>query len=108
MKSELTKKVRVTLVNQENLLDLGNKLIDKNVDVILTSATQYSMLGDEIKNFKESTKILYTIKHEIQTNTKAEDANSKYNIKSGKFNVYISGIDTSGNISNVSRSDAIF
>ena len=95
VKSELTKKVRV-----------GNKLIDKNVDVILTSATQYSMLGDEIKNFKESTKILYTIKHEIQTNTKAEDANSKYNIKSGKFNVYISGIDTSGNISNVSRSDA--
>ena len=56
MKSEVTKKVRVTLVNQENLLDLGNKLIGKNVDVILTSATQYSMLGDEIKNFKESTK----------------------------------------------------
>ena len=106
VKSEVTKKVRVTLVNQENLLDLGNKLIDKNVDVILTSATQYNMLGDEIKNFRESTKILYTIKHEIQTNTKAEDANSKYSVKSGRFNVYISGIDTSGNISNVSRSDA--
>lgn len=106
VKSEVTKKVSVTLVNQENLLDLGNKLINKNVDVILTSATQYSMLGDEIKNFRESTKILYTIKHEIQTNTKAEETNSKYNIKSGKFNVYISGIDTSGNISNVSRSDA--
>ena len=106
VKSEVTKKVRVTLVNQDNLLDLGNKLLDKNVDVILTSATQYSMLGDEIKNFKESTKILYTIKHEIQTNTKAEDANSKYSVKSGRFNVYISGIDTSGNISNVSRSDA--
>lgn len=106
VKSEVTKKVSVTLVNQENLLDLGNKLIDKDVDVVLTSATQYSMLGDEIKNFRESTKILYTIKHEIQTNTKAEETNSKYNIKSGKFNVYISGIDTSGNISNVSRSDA--
>lgn len=106
VKSNLTKKVSVTLVNQENLLDLGNKLINKNIDIVLTSATQYSMLGDEIENFKESTKILYTIKHEIQTNTKAEDANSKYNIKSGKFNVYISGIDTSGNISNVSRSDA--
>lgn len=106
VKSNLTKKVSVTLVNQENLLDLGNKLLGKNVDVILISATQYNMLGDEIKNFRESTKILYTIKHEIQTNTKAEDANSKYNIKSGKFNVYISGIDTSGNISNVSRSDA--
>ena len=106
VKSEVTKKVRVTLVNQENLLDLGNKLINKNVDVILTSATQYSMLGDEIENFKESTKILYTIKHEIQTNTKVEEVASKYSVKSGRFNVYISGIDTSGNISNVSRSDA--
>lgn len=106
VKSEVTKKVRVALVNQENLLDLGNKLIGKNVDVILTSATQYSMLGDEIKNFKESTKILYTIKHEIQTSTKTAETGSKYSVKSGKFNVYISGIDTSGNISNVSRSDA--
>lgn len=106
VKSEVTKKVRVTLVNQENLLDLGNKLIEKNVDVILTSATQYSMLGDEIKNFRESTKILYTIKHEIQTSTKTAEIGSKYSAKSGKFNVYISGIDTSGSISNVARSDA--
>lgn len=106
VKSEVTKKVRITLVNQENLLDLGNKLLDKNVDVILTSATQYSMLGDEIKNFRESTKILYTIKHEVQTNTKTEETGSKYSVKSGKFNVYISGIDTSGSISNVARSDA--
>lgn len=106
VKSNLTKKVSVTLVNQENLLDLGNKLLGKNVDVILISATQYNMLGDEIKNFKENTKILYTEKHEIQTNTKVEETASKYSIKSGKFNVYISGIDTSGSISNVSRSDA--
>lgn len=106
VKSNLTKKVSVTLVIQENLLDLGNKLINKNIDVVLTSATQYSMLGDEIKTFKESTKILYTIKHEIQTSTKTEETGSKYSIKSGKFNVYISGIDTSGSISNVARSDA--
>lgn len=106
VKTEITKKVSVTLVNQENLVDLGNKLLNKNVDIILTSATQYSMLGDEVKNFKENTKILYTIKHELQTNTKIEETASKYSIKSGTFNVYISGIDTTGNISNVSRSDA--
>ena len=64
------------------------------------------MLSEEIKGFKENTKILYTEKHEIQTNTKVEETASKYSIKSGKFNVYISGIDTSGSISNVSRSDA--
>ena len=80
VKSELTKKVSVTVVNQESLLDLGNKLVNKDIDVILTSATQYSMLGDEIENFKESTKILYTIKHEIQTSTKIEETGSKYSI----------------------------
>ena len=106
VKSNLTKKVSVTLVNQENLLDLGNKLLGKNVDVILISATQYNMLGDEIKNFRESTKILYTIKHEIQTSTKTAETGSKYSVKSGKFNVYITGIDTTGSISNVARSDA--
>lgn len=106
VKSNLTKKVSVTLVNQESLLDLGNKLINKNIDIVLTSATQYNMLGDEIKNFRESTKILYTIKHEIQTSTKTAETGSKYSVKSGKFNVYISGIDTTGSISNVARSDA--
>ena len=106
VKSKLTEKVSVTLNNQENLVELGNKLIDKKLEVILVSATQYSMLGDEIKEFKTNTKIIYTVKHEIQTNTKIEEAGSKYSVKSGKFNVYITGIDTTGNISNVARSDA--
>ena len=107
VKSKVNKKVSVTLTNQENLMDLGNKLIDKKLDIILVSATQYSMLGDEIKGFTTNTKIIDTLKHEIQTNTKPEETTfSKYNVKSGKFNVYITGIDTSGSISNVARSDA--
>ncbi len=106
VKSRINEKVSVTLNNQENLMDLGNKLIDKKLEVILVSATQYSMLGDEVKSFKENTKILYTIKHEIKTSTKVEETSSKYNVKNGKFNVYITGIDTSGSISNVARSDA--
>lgn len=64
------------------------------------------MISEEIKDFKTDTKIIYTEKHELQTSTKTDNTASKYSIKSGKFNVYISGIDTSGNISNVSRSDA--
>lgn len=106
IKSKVTEKVSVTLNNQENLMELGNKLLNKSTDIILVSSTQNSILSDEIKEFKANTKIIYTIKHEIQTNTKVSDNNSKYSIKSGKFNVYISGIDTSGSISNVARSDA--
>lgn len=106
VKSKIANKVSITFNSKNNLTDIGNDLIEKNIDVILVSSTQYNMISEEIKDFKTDTKIIYTEKHELQTSTKTDNTASKYSIKSGKFNVYISGIDTSGNISNVSRSDA--
>lgn len=64
------------------------------------------MISDEVKDFRENTKIIYTEKHNLQTSVKVTETTSKYSIKSGKFNLYISGIDTTGDINNVSRSDA--
>ena len=106
VKSKIANKVSITFNSKNNLTDIGNDLIQKNIDVILVSSTQYNMISEEIKDFKTDTKIIYTEKHELQTSTKTDNTASKYSIKSGKFNVYISGLDTSGNISNVSRSDA--
>lgn len=106
VKSKIANKVSITFNSKNNLTDIGNDLIQKNIDVILVSSTQYNMISEEIKDFKTDTKIIYTEKHELQTSTKTDNTASKYSIKSGKFNVYISGIDTSGDISNVSRSDA--
>ena len=88
------------------MTNLGNNLINKEIDVILISSSQYSILSEEIENFKDNTKIIYTASHEIKKTATVSTDNSKYTIENGIFNVYISGIDTSGNISNVSRSDA--
>ena len=44
--------------------------------------------------------------HAVESAATVGSANSNYTINKGVFNVYISGIDTSGTISNVSRSDA--
>lgn len=106
VKSKIANKVSITFNSKNNLTDIGNDLIQKNIDVILVSSTQYNMISEEIKDFKTDTKIIYTEKHELQTSTKTDNTASKYSIKSGKFNVYISGIDTTGDINNVSRSDA--
>lgn len=96
----------ITLVITKNgLTDLGKDLINDKIKVIFVSSVQYDMLGEEIKDFKDNTKILYTAKHEIKKEV-SDDKDSSYTIKNGVFNVYISGIDTSGNISNVARSDA--
>ena len=106
VKENVENKVDVTFETESNLTDLGNNLINKEIDVILVSSSQYSMLSESIENFKDNTKIIYTANHEIKKTATVSTANSKYTIENGIFNVYISGIDTSGSISNVSRSDA--
>ena len=106
VKENVENKVDVTFETESNLTDLGNNLINKEIDVILVSSSQYSMLSEEIENFKDNTKIIYTANHEIKKTATVSTEDSKYTIENGIFNVYISGIDTSGSISNVSRSDA--
>lgn len=96
----------ITIVNtRDNLTDLGNDLMSNKIDVIFISSIQYDILSEEIEKFKDDTKIIYTAKHEIKKEVK-DETNSGYTVENGVFNVYISGIDTSGNITNVARSDA--
>lgn len=106
IQQELSNKVDVTFDTQDSLTDLGNNLLNEEIDVIFVSSSQYSMLSEEIETFKDNTKIIYTVTHAVESAATVGSANSNYTINKGVFNVYISGIDTSGKISNVSRSDA--
>ena len=106
VKTEIQNKASIVLKQESNLKDIGNKLVNSDVEAILISSTQYSMLNDEIKDFKANTKVIYTATHKIEKKAEISNKNSKNNIENGIFNVYISGIDTYGNINNVSRSDA--
>ena len=104
--AELENQVDVTFQRGENLTAIGTSLLNGEINVIYISSSQYSILGEEISNFKDNTKILYTANHEVEKTAEVSTESSEYTIGNGIFNVYISGIDTSGSISNVSRSDA--
>ena len=106
VKTDIENQVEVTFETGNNLTEIGNNLLDENINVIFISSSQYSILTEEIENFRDNTKILYTAHHEIERTAEISSENSNYTINNGIFNVYISGIDTSGSISNVSRSDA--
>ena len=106
VQDELKNEVNITFGTSDGLTNLGNNLLNREINVIFVSSSQYSMLSEEIENFKDNTKIIYTATHKVESTAVISSANSKYTINNGIFNVYISGIDTSGNISNVSRSDA--
>ena len=106
VRGKINIKVDVNFETGDSLTGLGEDLLNEDIDIILISSSQYSMLSEEVENFKDDTKIIYTASHKIEETVEVGSKNSKYTINNGKFNVYISGIDTSGSISNVSRSDA--
>lgn len=106
VKEEIDSKVKVTYKTEDSLTDLGNNLINEDINIIFISSVQYDILNEEIEDFKDNTKILYTAKHELEVTKNQGSSASKYSIDNGIFNVYISGIDTSGSITNVARSDA--
>ena len=106
VRNDINKEVNVEFETGDNLTDLGNDLLDENIEAILVSSSQYAMISEEIENFEDDTRIIYKSDHEIEKTAEISTSGSKYTIENGIFNVYISGIDTSGSISNVSRSDA--
>jgi len=105
VQQEMSEKGLTTVITRNGLTDIGKDLMNNKIEVIFISSVQYDILEEEIKNFKDNTKVLYTAKHEIKKDAKEEN-NSKYTVENGIFNVYISGIDTTGSINNVARSDA--
>lgn len=107
IKADIATKAKVTYKNDESLVKLAEDILSGKSYFALVSASQYSMIKDDNKDFESKTKIIYTINHKIsKKEEKVIDENSDKTIVDGVFNVYISGIDTSGNISNVSRSDS--
>lgn len=106
VKQKIESKIDGELKTNNDLIEMGNNLLKDKIEVVFVSSSQYSMLGDEISNFKSDTKILYTETHKIEKTEDIMDESSEYKIENGIFNICISGIDTSGSISKVSRSDA--
>lgn len=106
VKEEVGSKSNITFKVNDSLTQIGKNLLENKYIAILVSSSQYGILSDEIEKFKEETKIIYTATHKIEKVATIEEPDSQYNVENGVFNIYISGIDTAGNISNVSRSDA--
>ncbi len=104
-KGMLMSEADVTYKELKDYMEAGHQLVDQAGDtrdnVIFVSNTNFEMMCEEIGNFKKSTKIIHTISIEIETG----DFAKRVDVTKDPFNVYISGIDTSGTIGTVARSD---
>ena len=98
---KLSGKVKVDFDSYNSSNDLVSDLLESKVNVILLEESVKNILNEEIENFESSTKIIYSFKVRIKTESTLKDAN----VTREPFAIYISGIDTYGEISSVSRSD---
>lgn len=99
--NELSKVVDVEYVSYNNLDTFANDLIESNVDAILVEDAILKLLYEENEDLEKSVCVIYNFTIKIKINNNAKDVN----VVKEPFNVYITGIDTYGDISSVSRSD---
>ena len=91
----------VTTVEYSSYKEFGDDLYDGNVDAILVNEGSRGLFEDNHPNFNDETRFIKQYTYEKET----KDISKDVNVTKEPFSVYISGIDTYGSISSVSRSD---
>ena len=97
-------KSNVILDEYTSIISLQNSLLNKTVDSIFISNVMLEYLKTEDETFGPKIKIIHTIK--IESEFKHEITTEKdFDITKDTFTIYVSGIDTFGEITLRSRSD---
>lgn len=84
-------------------LSLAKGLLRGKEDVILLNEAFRNIVEEAEETFNEETRILESTL--VESKAKEDSLDKEEVAEDGAFNVYISGIDTYGSLSNVSRSD---
>ena len=100
---ELEGKVRLNHKEYDGLSELLRALENNEIEAILLIDSFYQMLDESEDNTKisNSTKIVY----KFSIKEKIEDISKDVNVTKEAFNVYISAIDSYGNVTDKTRSD---
>lgn len=99
--NKLLNKIKFQEKELEDISALTSNLLNKEVEAILLEEAQLEILSEENYDVYEKLESIYKIKIEI----KIKKIGSDVDIKNEPFNIYISGMDTYGSITKVSRSD---
>lgn len=101
----ISEKIELEPISYEDTHELAESLLDKEEEAILIENSYLDILNENIidgtEPFKEKIKKIYS----FTVVTKTSDISKDINVTEKPFNIYLSGIDTYGEISSVSRSD---
>lgn len=98
--TEVEKEIEIKEKEYDNVNNIIKDLYENKIDSILLNSNNYNLIEENLPEFLNKTKIIKELSVEVIRATKEQL--KSYN---EPFSMLISGIDTSGNINNVSRSD---
>lgn len=99
--AKIRKKVNIDVDYDANIENLLNSLINKDVDAILVDISYDELIMEDFNNIYKNMKLIDTIDIVSNIDTLESDAD----ITKDPFVIYLSGIDTKGNVQSKARSD---
>ena len=99
---QVLKKIKSSeLIEYDDLSKLYHDLLDQKISAILVEQSMKDLADENNENYSKRTKVIYTYKAKEKSATSAKIVD----VTSKPFIIYLSGIDTEGEVSSVSRSD---
>ncbi len=93
----------LTVTECESVQDQAAQLFAGNVEAIIYNEAYTDLMDEAVEGFSENTRIIYEM--DIKTELNLGGGGSDDSLTKEPFTVYISGIDTYGEVSETSRSD---
>lgn len=100
-KEKLERNITINFTTTDDITALKESFLNEEFDSMLIEDSMLAMLNESDSNFANSYKVIYDFSLDVET----EDIANEVDITKDAFNIYISGIDTYGSVSSVSRSD---
>ena len=100
-KEKIEKNISPEFTTTDNITTLKEDFLNKEFDAMLIEESMLAMLNESDEAFANSYKVIYEFSLDVET----EDIAHEVDITKDAFNIYVSGIDTYGSVSSVSRSD---
>ncbi len=98
---EGVEKVSIDTVTYASIMDAALALMDGEVESLLVNEAYRGLMADNVAGFEDDTRVIY--QYEYKEELVVE--NAELDVTKDAFNIVISGIDTYGPVSTVSRSD---
>ena len=100
-KEKVEKKISVNFKTYKDISELKKDFEKNKVEAILIENSILAILTEDDGEFASSYKVIYDFSVDVET----KDIAKKVDITKDTFSIYVSGIDTYGAVSSVSRSD---